>query len=49
MDKIYPRARALLVRDVGRSALPALKRAAAADPSREVRKRAASVLKQIAR
>ena len=49
VDKVYARARALLVRDIGRSAVPALKRAAAHDTSKEVRKRAASVLKQITR
>ncbi len=48
-DRAYPRARALLVRDVGRSARPALKRAAHADASATVRKRASSVLKQLAR
>jgi serine/threonine protein kinase len=49
MDKAYARARALLVRDIGRSAVPALKRAAAHDSSKDVRKRAGSVLKQITR
>lgn len=49
VDKVYARARALLVRDIGRSAVPALKRAASHDPSKDVKKRAASVLKQITR
>ncbi len=49
MDKTYPRARALLVRDIGRAALPALRRAAAHDPSKDVKRRAAAVVKQITR
>jgi hypothetical protein len=49
VDKVYARARALLVRDIGRSALPALRRAASHDASKDVRKRAASVAKQLAR
>ena len=49
VDKVYARARALLVRDIGRAAVPALKRAASHDPSKDVKKRAASVLKQLSR
>ncbi|MFT3922781.1 MAG: protein kinase [Myxococcales bacterium] len=49
VDKVYARARTLLVRDIGRSAVSALKRAASHDPSKDVRKRASSVLKQITR
>ncbi len=48
-ERAYPRARALLVRDVGRSARAALKRAAHADASTVVRRRASSVLRQLAR
>jgi hypothetical protein len=43
-DRTYPRARALLVKDIGRTAAPRLKKAAKSDPSRSVRKRASSVL-----
>jgi serine/threonine protein kinase len=43
-DRTYPRARALLVKDIGRTAVPRLKKAAKSDPSRSVRKRASSVL-----
>ena len=43
-DRTYPRARALLVKDIGRAATPRLKKAAKSDPSRTVRKRASSVL-----
>jgi serine/threonine-protein kinase len=48
-DRTYPRARALLVRDIGRSAITALRRAARTDSSKDVRKRAESVLRQITR
>jgi eukaryotic-like serine/threonine-protein kinase len=48
-DRAYPRARALLVRDIGKAALPALRRAARADASALTRRRAASIAKQIAR
>jgi tetratricopeptide (TPR) repeat protein len=48
-DKTYARARALLVRDNGRAAGPALRRAAHGDSSKEVRKRAASILRQLNR
>jgi hypothetical protein len=48
-DRTHARARALLVRDVGKLALPALKRAAARDPSPTVKKRAAAVVKQLSR
>jgi serine/threonine-protein kinase len=46
-DRTYPRARALLVKDIGRAATPRLKKAAKTDPSRSVRKRASSVLAQL--
>lgn len=48
-DKSHARARALLVRDIGKLAVPALKRASTSDASPVVRKRAAAVLKQITR
>jgi hypothetical protein len=48
-DRTYPRARALLVRDIRRSAASALRRAAHNDPSKDVRRRAASILRQITR
>jgi eukaryotic-like serine/threonine-protein kinase len=43
-DRTYPRARALLVKDIGRAATQRLKKAAKNDSSRTVRKRAHSVL-----
>jgi eukaryotic-like serine/threonine-protein kinase len=48
-DRAYPRARALLVRDVGRAALPTLRRASRADGSQVVRRRANSIVKQLQR
>jgi uncharacterized protein HemY len=48
-DRAYARARALLVRDIGKPALAALRRSARADASQLVRKRATSIAKQIAR
>ncbi|HEX6239889.1 MAG TPA: protein kinase [Polyangiales bacterium] len=43
-DRTYPRARALLAKDVGKAAVPRLRKAAKTDASKVVRKRAASVL-----
>ncbi|MGC4070111.1 MAG: hypothetical protein QM784_36730 [Polyangiaceae bacterium] len=44
-DKSYPRARALLVRDIGRRARDPLRHAARHDNSAAIRKRAAAVLR----
>jgi tetratricopeptide (TPR) repeat protein len=43
-DRTYPRARALLAKDVGKAAVARLRKAAKTDPSKVVRKRAGSVL-----
>ena len=48
-ERTYARARALLVRDIGKAALPALRRAARAHASLLLRRRATSIAKQIAR
>jgi serine/threonine-protein kinase len=48
-DRAYPRARALLVRDIGKAALPALRRAARANASQLSGRRANSIAKQLAR
>lgn len=48
-DSTYARARQLLVRDVGKVALPVLRQAAQSDPSPVVRKRARLIAQQIAR
>jgi hypothetical protein len=48
-ERTYARARALLVRDIGKAALPALRRAARAHASALLRRRATSIAKQIAR
>ena len=48
-DRTYPRARALLVKDVGRASATRLRKAARSDASRTVRKRASSVLAQLSR
>lgn len=46
-DRTYPRARALLAKDVGRVAAARLRKAAKTDPSKVIRKRAGSVLAQL--
>ena len=45
--RTYPRARTLLLKDVGRAAAPRLRKAAKSDPSKVVRKRASSVLARL--
>jgi serine/threonine protein kinase/tetratricopeptide (TPR) repeat protein len=46
-DRTYPRARALLVKDVGYAAAARLRKAAKTDPSRVIRKRASAVLARL--
>ncbi|HEY6877616.1 MAG TPA: protein kinase [Polyangiales bacterium] len=46
-DRAYPKARVLLVRDIGRAALPALRRAAKADENPVIRKRAHLIAEQL--
>jgi serine/threonine-protein kinase len=46
-DRTYPRARALLVKDVGYVAAARLRKAAKTDPSRVIRKRAGAVLARL--
>jgi serine/threonine-protein kinase len=46
-DKTYARARALIVRDIGRSIAPRLRTAARSNPSDVVRKRAKAILKRL--
>ena len=48
-DRVYARARVLLVRDIGKPALPALRRASEHHPSALVKKRARLIALQIAR
>jgi serine/threonine-protein kinase len=45
--KTYSRARTLLVKDIGRAAIPRLKRAAKSDRSKDVRRRAAQILRRL--
>lgn len=46
-DRTYPRARALLVKDVGYAAAARLRKAAKTDPSKVIRKRAGAVLARL--